>query len=598
MPRRNGYDSIPEDDDGLMRTKINQVIALLFGSVTITIIILFTITRSFTSTNDIIDSSNYILLSKHTHHHYHHNRWKKKQHHDMNTPLFYEKQLIDHYGDDSMKHWKHRYYKSTEHWRGPGWPILLVVGGERAMNNGMLYPFVTDVLAKRFSAAVIQAEHRFYGPYQPLKFPSSIANKLELFTPAQAMEDMRRLVMIGLRENGQDFVDCSPHRSSKSYCPLVTVGASYSGFLSAMFRLLHSDVVDMAYASSAPLLMYGQITDNREYYNMLTRAVDRTIPGCAHAVKSTLLEVTRLIRNLTSVNDAALAIGVCDGKNLPVAFYTTKDLANGLNRMIANAFVNNNAGVYKSGYNVLYKVCQPFQDITMNSVDRIKAYFIEQAIADYENSNSCEVSSYSSNICHKRAKEKYLKDMIEGKCKDMRPDIGPGPYYDRGNRNKLTKFDGRVYDDQDSYKFQTCTNLISLSSRGNESMFPNHLTTYDEVTRDCHHTYGPEIGKIRPTELVDMWHFAPAKAFVNTGVSRIIFVNGMNDMWSKGAYSENVSDTVLVVNMINAKHHSDLTYTNIKYNEEHDTEDVKDAKEKIAYILETWLQAVKLEAAQ
>jgi len=516
----------------------------------------------------------------------------------MNTPLFYEKQLIDHYGDDSMKHWKHRYYKSTEHWRGPGWPILLVVGGERAMNNGMLYPFVTDALAKRFSAAVIQAEHRFYGPYQPLKFPSSIARKLELFTPAQAMEDMRRLVMIGLRENGQDFVDCSPHRSSKSYCPLVTVGASYSGFLSAMFRLLHSDVVDMAYASSAPLLMYGQITDNREYYNMLTRAVDRTIPGCAHAVKSTLLEVTRLIRNITSVNDAALAIGVCDGEKLPVAFYTTKDLANGLNRMIANAFVNNNAGVYKSGYNVLYKLCQPFQDITMNSVDRIKAYFIEQAIADYENSNSCEVSSYSSNICHKTAKEKYLKDMLEGKCKDMRPDIGPGPYYDRRNGNELAKFDGHVYDDQDSYKFQTCTNLISLSSRGNESMFPNHLTTYDEVTRDCHHTYGPEIGKIRPTELVDMWHFAPARAFVNTGVSRIIFVNGMNDMWSKGAYSENVSDTVLVVNMINAKHCSDLTYTNIKYNEEHDTEDVKDAKEKIAYILETWLQAVKLEAAQ
>jgi hypothetical protein len=95
-----------------------------------------------------------------------------------------------------------------------------------------------------------------------------------------------------------------------------------------------------------------------------------------------------------------------------------------------------------------------------------------------------------------------------------------------------------------------------------------------------------------------MWHFAPAKAFVDTGVSRIIFVNGMDDIWLKGAYSENVTDTVLVINIRNAKHHSDLTYTNIKYDEEHDTEDVKDAKDKIAYILETWLQAVKLEAAQ
>jgi hypothetical protein len=132
LPQRNA-----EDDGGLRRTKINQIYIalLLFGSVT-TIIILFTIARiSFTSTNDIIDSSNYILLSKH-----HHNRSQSpslssqpmdEETSDMNTPLFYEKQLIDHYGDDSMKHWKHRYYKSTKHWRGPGWPILLVVGGER-----------------------------------------------------------------------------------------------------------------------------------------------------------------------------------------------------------------------------------------------------------------------------------------------------------------------------------------------------------------------------------------------------------------------------------------------------------------------------------
>jgi hypothetical protein len=76
-----------------------------------------------------------------------------------------------------------------------------------------------------------------------------------------------------------------PDRSSVDYCPLVTIGASYPGFLSAMFRLLHSDVVDMAYASSAPLLMYAQVTDNREYYDIDTRAADWSSPGCARAVK-------------------------------------------------------------------------------------------------------------------------------------------------------------------------------------------------------------------------------------------------------------------------------------------------------------------------
>ena len=43
----------------------------------------------------------------------------------------------------------------------------------------MLYPFITQHLAPYFGAAVIQIEHRFYGPYQPImgRDVSNIANK-------------------------------------------------------------------------------------------------------------------------------------------------------------------------------------------------------------------------------------------------------------------------------------------------------------------------------------------------------------------------------------------------------------------------------------
>ena len=45
---------------------------------------------------------------------------------------------------------------------------------------------------------------------------------------------------------------------------------------------------------------------------------------------------------------------------------------------------------------------------------------------------------------------------------------------------------------------------------------------------------------------------------------------------------QNLSDTLLAVNMINAAHLSDLTHTSLEYEEEHDTDDAKDVKGKIA----------------
>jgi len=48
--------------------------------------------------------------------------------------------------------------------------------------------------------------------------------------------------------------------------------------------------------------------------------------------------------------------------------------------------------------------------------------------------------------------------------------------------------------------------------------------------------------------------------------------------------------------MINAAHHSDLTHTSLEYEEEHDTDDTKDVKGKMAEILEQWIEEVKLES--
>jgi hypothetical protein len=104
-------------------------------------------------------------------------------------------------------------------------------------------------------------------------------------TPEQAVEDFTAAAQWYRQKLG-----CSLDKSSIHYCPLITVAGSYPGFLSAMMRLIHPEVVDIAYATSAPLNLYGHSVDHRTYYDYVTMVADAAVPGCASAVKKAMTE--------------------------------------------------------------------------------------------------------------------------------------------------------------------------------------------------------------------------------------------------------------------------------------------------------------------
>jgi lysosomal Pro-X carboxypeptidase len=62
--------------------------------------------------------------------------------------LFYNQQTLDHLSndEDTKKTWSHRYYKVSKHFRGPGHPIIMVIGGEDAL-SGPLHPFIEEGMA-------------------------------------------------------------------------------------------------------------------------------------------------------------------------------------------------------------------------------------------------------------------------------------------------------------------------------------------------------------------------------------------------------------------------------------------------------------------
>jgi Serine carboxypeptidase S28 len=90
----------------------------------------------------------------------------QQEQHYSNTARFYDRQLVDHYsvritGSTALtapRTWSQRYYAKKKYFRGPGHPILLVIGGQEGNDRGMLYPFVESVLADAFGAYVLHPE--------------------------------------------------------------------------------------------------------------------------------------------------------------------------------------------------------------------------------------------------------------------------------------------------------------------------------------------------------------------------------------------------------------------------------------------------------
>jgi pimeloyl-ACP methyl ester carboxylesterase len=500
---------------------------------------------------------------------------------DGNTALFYNDALVDHTDKSPSSNnnatWSHRYYKSMKYFKGPGSPIFMIVGGEGSLDHGMLYPFVTEFLAKKFGAAVIQPEHRFYGPYQPVP-NATVDQLLKLLTPAQAMDDMIRLVTHHLRP--RDFRDCSPDRSSPTYCPFITIGASYPGFLSAMFRLLHSDVVDAAYASSAPLYMYAQQTDPNIFYDIVTAAAERASPGCVHSVKNTLLDVLDEINQAKTLKQAAAGAGVCPS-SIPDDVTTRKMLGSTLVQLASFSFADHDMECYPPGPETgLYKICQLFQDPTLDGLETMKSFFDSVLLQQMEDEKGCDMVGVT---CDADADMKAIRDAGRG-CFDL----GGGDDESGDDAAPDAQDVTPAFDDGRMWEFQTCTNVIFLAGFSETSMFPAYNASYKDLTKECHQTFGTSVTP-RPHEMVDMWGFDD---LIKQGASRILFTNGLQDMWSGGGILEDLSDSLLAITFENGAHHSDLTHEGPT---DKDTDDIKEGFVLITDILGRWLDEIREE---
>jgi hypothetical protein len=199
-------------------------------------------------------------------------------------------QTLDHYSPYDHRKFQQRYYEFLDYFKIPNGPVFLVICGEYSC-NGIKNDYI-GVLAKKFGAAVVSLEHRYYGKSSPFK--SLKTENLRYLSSKQALFDLAVF-----RQNYQDSLNAKLNRT-KTDNPWFVFGVSYPGALSAWFRLKFPHLTCGSLASSAVVLAVYNFT---EFDQQIGESAG---PEC----KAALQETTKLI-------DQKLAT---DGKALKASF--------------------------------------------------------------------------------------------------------------------------------------------------------------------------------------------------------------------------------------------------------------------------------------
>ncbi|XP_076929722.1 putative serine protease EDA2 [Bidens hawaiensis] len=199
---------------------------------------------------------------------------------------FWFNQTLDHFSPYDTRSFKQRYYEYLDDFRIPDGPIFLVICGESAC-GGISNDYIA-VLAKKFGAAVVTLEHRYYGESSPFK--DFTTQNLKFLSSKQALFDLA-----AFRQFYQASLNLKLNRTNVE-SPWFVFGISYAGALSAWFRLKFPHLTCGSLASS------GVVNAILDFYQYDQQIGESTGPEC----KAILQEVTQLVENRLASDGEAL----------------------------------------------------------------------------------------------------------------------------------------------------------------------------------------------------------------------------------------------------------------------------------------------------
>jgi len=151
-------------------------------------------------------------------------------------------QSIDHFGQLSGQTFSQRYwYDSSNASQSDDAPVILHICGESQADASDGYYLHDNAIAwaKTLGAHLVYLEHRYYGKSQP--FSDLSTDHMQYLTLDNVIEDLAEF---------QKWISTQQGWKGK----WISVGGSYSGTLSALYRQSHPELVAGALAASAPMI--------------------------------------------------------------------------------------------------------------------------------------------------------------------------------------------------------------------------------------------------------------------------------------------------------------------------------------------------------
>ncbi|KAK2657052.1 hypothetical protein Ddye_010104 [Dipteronia dyeriana] len=277
----------------------------------------------------------------------------------LTTEELWFDQTLDHFSPYNHHRFQQRYYEFLDYFRPSDGPIFLKICGESAC-NGITNDYIS-VLAKKFGAAVVSLEHRYYGKSSPFK--SYTTEKLRYLSSKQALFDLAVF-----RQHYQESLNLKLNKADVENSWFV-FGVSYSGALSAWFRLKFPHLTCGSLASSAVVQAVYSFTE-----------FDQQIGESAGAeCKTALQETTALVEQRLQ----------SDGKELKTLFGADElDIDGDFLYFLADA------AVIAFQYGNPDKLCGPLveaknagEDLVNTYADYVKEYYLGSFGVDVQTYN-------------------------------------------------------------------------------------------------------------------------------------------------------------------------------------------------------------------
>lgn len=191
-------------------------------------------------------------------------------------PLANFSQLLNHTDPLSpLFNQRFQYFDLRPHAAGD--PVLFYAGPENAANAYTMSCTALLQFAQQLNASgIIAAEHRFFGSSWPDNLSKdNYRAVMATLTLTNILADYAAIIQALTRQGG--------HFDGGR---VIVFGGSYGGFLAAMMRLTHGDVVFASVASASPVYLTGSGVDTGLWYDTVAKVFGKKDGKCAGAVSA------------------------------------------------------------------------------------------------------------------------------------------------------------------------------------------------------------------------------------------------------------------------------------------------------------------------